>query len=409
MGLFDMSLINKMLQDLEGRRSENEVLGTMEGQIRAAPERRQVHVAWWVVLGLTLILTGVISWLWGYRTAPVVMTEHSPQLALKLAPAIQMPQAIAQEAQAPEQKNSSASITAESSSPITSESDIAKMPNAAMDTQAKSEAAIVVERPVSAQMPTPPATPPAPVVPAVPAKEPAMVPVKTIDPSIVSQAKSATMDRQVRRPGKATAFDIPANVAKQMKEITPQQRAEEEYRRATTLLGQGRNREAIAALEKSLQLDSQHSVARQTLAGLLLEEKRQDDAINILQDGLKGDKNYPALAMMLARLQVDKGDLHPAVGTLQQTLPHAMDRADYQAFLAALLQREGRHKEAIEHYMVALRKSPQNGLWWMGIAISMQADNRLADARDAFGRAKASNSLSPELAAFVDNKLSQLR
>lgn len=406
-----MSLINKMLQDLEGRRSENEVLGAMEGQIRAAPEKRQIHVAWWIVLGLTLILTGVISWLWGYRTAPVAAAEHAPQLALKLAPAIQMPQVPARQMQVPETDRTG--LNAESSSSITGESGIAKTPNAIASTPAKREAAIIAEQPVPVQAPA--ASAPisvqvsAPVAPPVPSREPSAAQAKATEPVLVPPAKSATAERQVQKFEKETAFDIPANVAKQMKEITPQQRAEEEYRRATALLGQGRNRDATAALEKSLQLDPQHSVARQTLAGLLLEDKRHDDAIGILQDGLKADKNYPALAMMLARLQVDKGDLRPAVETLQHTLPHAIDRADYQAFLAALLQREGRHKEAIEHYFVALRKSPQNGLWWMGIAISMQADNRVGDARDAFGRAKASSSLSPELIAFIDKKLSQLR
>jgi MSHA biogenesis protein MshN len=112
---------------------------------------------------------------------------------------------------------------------------------------------------------------------------------------------------------------------------------------------------------------------------------------------------------MLARLQVEKGELKPAIDTLQRTLQSAGDRADYQAFLAALYQRDGRHKEAVDMYVAALRKAPQNGLWWMGMGISLQADNRLQEARDAFGRARAANSLSPELLAFVEQKLAQLR
>ena len=51
---------------------------------------------------------------------------------------------------------------------------------------------------------------------------------------------------------------------------------------------------------------------------------------------------------------------------------------------------------------------PQAGVWWMGLGISLEADGRGAEARDALQRAKATGTLSPELAAFVEQKLRQL-
>ena len=45
----------------------------------------------------------------------------------------------------------------------------------------------------------------------------------------------------------------------------------------------------------------------------------------------------------------------------------------------------------------------------MGLGISLQAENRTADAHEAFARAKATNTLTPELQAFVEQKLQQLR
>jgi MSHA biogenesis protein MshN len=141
---------------------------------------------------------------------------------------------------------------------------------------------------------------------------------------------------------------------------------------------------------------------------LLVEGKRQDEAIRRLQEGLELDARQAGLAMILARLQIEKNDVKAAVDTLQRTLPYAGERGDYLAFLAALEQRQGRHKDAIEHYLGALKGAPQNAVWWMGIGISLQADNRLAEARDAFGHAKAANTLSPKLQAFVDQKLAQL-
>ena len=151
---------------------------------------------------------------------------------------------------------------------------------------------------------------------------------------------------------------MPALINKQVKDLSPQQRAENDYRKAATLIQQGRAAEAIGVLEQALQLDPRHAAARQTLVGILLENQRQGEAVRKLREGLNLDPNQPGLAMILARQLVEQGELQSAVDALRSTLPYALERADYQAFLAALLQRQANHKEAIEHYLAALRKSP---------------------------------------------------
>jgi MSHA biogenesis protein MshN len=192
-------------------------------------------------------------------------------------------------------------------------------------------------------------------------------------------------------------------------ESTPQQQSETEYRKAVALMHQGRADEAIAGMESALRLDARNAAARQSLASLLLDQKRIDAAAARLEEGLQVDPSQHGLALILARIQVEKGNLAAAEQTLRRTLPHANERADYQAFLAAVLQREGLHAKAVEHYGLALQRSPQQGVWWMGMGISLQADNRNKEAFEAFSRAKASNTLSAELVSFVDQKLSQLK
>jgi MSHA biogenesis protein MshN len=196
-----------------------------------------------------------------------------------------------------------------------------------------------------------------------------------------------------------------AGAAQGREEAVPQ-RAEGEYRRALASLQDGRMLDAVAALEQALRLDPAHDAARQTLVGLLIEAKRTDEAIRHLQAGLALDARQPALAMLLARLQIERGG--SGIDTLIRTLPYAGTNADYHAFLAGALQREQRHREAAEQYQAALRAAPGNGVWWMGLGMSLQAEKRNGEALEAFQRARASGSLSAELLAFVERRLQQL-
>lgn len=190
---------------------------------------------------------------------------------------------------------------------------------------------------------------------------------------------------------------------------TQPERAENEFRKATALLNQGRVAEAIDGYKAALQQDAAHAAARQTLVGLLLENRRIDEAQQFLQEGLSLDPNRSAYAMLLARIQVERGDLQGAHDLLQQHAGAAAGDADYHAFDAALLQRLGRHKEAVAGYQAALKLAPRAGLWWMGLGISLQSDNRGAEALDAFRRAKSAGGLSPDLLAFVDRRMKQLQ
>jgi len=369
-----MSLINQMLQDLELRSSGNLIGGGMQQQVRAVPDRRGVHPAWWLVLLLTLVLVGVVLWFW-LRPAPPAAT---PPFALKIAsdlsalpsPAAQAPIQLDQEIPPATVPAAKPDIAPASIAPTeASHSDIAANNTKKADNPNSPEPKLEL----------------APIL-----KSPAAV------------VKAPASDTVSEEPVKAV------KLTKQVKELTPQQLAENDYRQAGIAVQLGRSADAITDLEQALQLDPQHAAARQMLVGVLLQEKRTDEAMRKAQEGLSLDPAQFGLAMILARVQVEQNDLKSALATLEHGLPYALDRADYQAFLAALLQRDKRNKEAIDHYVVALGKSPQNGVWWMGLGISLQAENRLPEAKEAFRRAKTSNTLTPELLAYVNQKIVQL-
>ncbi|MFB9245143.1 tetratricopeptide repeat protein [Massilia antarctica] len=182
--------------------------------------------------------------------------------------------------------------------------------------------------------------------------------------------------------------------------------AEGAYRRALASLQEGRIAEAVAQLEQALGIDARHEAARQTLVGILIEQRRTDEAMRLLQAGLALDTRQPAMAMLLARLQIDSGG--SGVATLMASLPAAVGNGEYHAFLAGALQRERRHQEAVEQYQAALRGTPDNAVWSMGLGISLEAEKRLPEALAAFQRARAAGTLSPELQGFVERKVGAL-
>ena len=198
-------------------------------------------------------------------------------------------------------------------------------------------------------------------------------------------------------------------IQKQVRQPSSRDLAEDEYRKATALLHQGRFAEAQQGFEAVLNLYPGYHGARQALVGLLVEAKKLPEAERVLQEGLAQAPAQIGFAMALARLQVDRGDVAQAADTLRKGLNYAQGNADYAAFFAALLQRQGRHEEAIEQFQAALRAKPASGVWWLGLAISLQAANRSADAQDAYRRARAANNLSPELSAFAEQRLKQLQ
>jgi MSHA biogenesis protein MshN len=234
--------------------------------------------------------------------------------------------------------------------------------------------------------------------------------VKPAAPALA--ALEAQASSPAEKPGTAAPAakaQGPASIDKQMRVAMPAERAEMQFRNATALLNQGRVAEAIDGYKTTLLLDSGHLAARQALVGLLLENKRVDEAQQFLQEGLNLSPERSNYAMLLARIQVERGDLQGAHELLDRHAAGAANSADYHAFDAAVLQRLGRHKEAVAGYQAALRLAPRAGLWWMGLGISLQADNRGAEALDAFRRARSAGGISPELLSFVDQRVKQLQ
>lgn len=353
-----------MLQDLDARANAAGEASDLIAKPAAARDARPSRVKLAAgALGIVVVAAGsVLAWRYWHRPA--------------LAPAPQIMLA----------KRASAPVPAPVAAPVPA-------PVAAPVAQPAEPAAPAAGAPASAR---PKARVERPAKPAHAAKPAARTSAKdgnrrTARPAAKGAAPAKTVT--ISRPAPPPAAD------------TAVQRADAAYRRALERLREGWVTEAMAEMEQALQANPRHDAARQTLVRLLMENGRTDDAMRQLQTALAADPRQPALAMLLARLQIERGG--SGIETLTRTLPYASGNGDYHAFLAGALQRQGRNHEAAAQYQAALRSAPQNGVWWMGLGISLQADKRDGEALDAFQRAKA-NGVSQELQSFVDRKIQQL-
>ena len=406
-----MSLINQVLNDLEKRGVNALPAGA---PIRAVPvQRNRLRMAWLVVALLALAFMAARFWL--SRSQPKMAAAVSVMQAPATRP-VPAPQAESQPVAAAVQETRPQDSAAEESGQkaggevagpgmrMSFELSSIPLPSSlrAKPVDAASEQHAVSGNPASPPMAAAPASD-TPKVRSGPHAAKSKAPATALAPDGTTSHSTRLANDASQVAGYAA---IPmGGVGKQ---VSVQQQADNEFRKAAGLMQQGLADEAMAGYKAALRLDAGHDEARQALVGLLLENKRSADAETVLQDGLAHNPKHSGFAMLLARLQVERDALPLALDTLQKTLPYADQQPDYQAFVAALLQRQDRHKEAITHYQIALQLAPNSGVWRMGLGISLQALQRNEEARDAFKRAIESGNLNAELQAFVRQRLKDL-
>ena len=386
-----MSLNNQMLQDLDARKAAQGAASGVPNDVRPLPRPQASRLP--VFLGFFVVLI----------LAAGAYLAYTSRMAASVAPPDSPPKSVAIEPPAPAPLTPEPSVVVAPAAPpvieaspvdqAINESELQVLDGSlrmadvlALPIEKKGDSKAIRPSPVSAR---------AVISEAPPAKEHSKAEGLERAPVPASHETAQAADKSTKPPliEKTAALG------------SPRERAEAEYRKAITAVNLGRMDEALAGLRNALQQDSLHHAARQLLVQLLLEAKRLDEAIQVLQDGVQTQPAQIGWAMSLARMQVDRGDLPAAWQTLNFSQPAAMGSADYQGFSGHVLQRLGRHKEAIERYLAAARLSPGDGRWWLGLGLSLDAEGRASDAREAFQKARLSGTLTAELATLVDQKL----
>ena len=359
-----MSLINRMLSDLEERRGGNlrNVDHAIDG-LRATPvptTRRKKRIPP-ATLAAGLLITGLTA------LCAYLLVSRPPAIPVAQAPAASVVPGAEQ-------------ATAVQAQPAPATPAVAVTPQAVLITDTATPAA----QPVAAT--APPAVPPQAVeTPAAPAPPPRKAALPEPEPEAAPTqprsrqrmlSKASTEEQQ--EPLVETARSAPARP-----ERPP---AESSFHIA----------EAAPA-----------SATDEALA--LLEQGDTAGAEALLREGLENAPGDSAMARVLGHILLARNDARGAVQVLRPAAPIAASDPEYNALLAAAEQRSGAHAQAIRRYRGLLEQNPDNGAWLVGLGISLQATGEAKAAADAFLRALADPALPAPLHTFAMQQSTQVR
>ena len=255
---------------------------------------------------------------------------------------------------------------------------------------------------------TKPAPAPEPVAqspaPAAPSNEPLRLETELKTPPPEPEATAAaTPEKPTAPPATKRPEKQQAKASVAPRNGTRASSADAHFRRAKLFLNDARLGEAEEEFEAALQADPRHTAARQAYVSLLLEQQRVSTARGLLQDTLANDPTQAPFALALARIHAMARDYTTALAVLDRAGPVGRS-AEFQAYRGTMLQRLGRHQEALEAFQGAVRDDAAPATAWIGYAMSLEALGRRSDAAQAYRRALTMGPIAAEARDYAESR-----
>ncbi|MEK7206837.1 MAG: tetratricopeptide repeat protein, partial [Pseudomonadota bacterium] len=327
-----MSLINKMLQDLESRKDtpapvipeKSAYDGLRSVKISAARSSGR-----WPIMVLALLAVAVSSvFAWKQWGSDLSLERGHARASKAQATATR-------KASKPVERVSAETPAATGTAPAP----LAEVSTSAPGSTGSGEPSNVAAKSVAAPVAAEPAkeepkvnevssTLATHVAPSGPSPKRSTTSVKKPRVKAVASAKTAP---RIASAGEEAESDA-ARVDKKITPLTPEQQAESGYRQAANLLQQGRKTDAEQNLRSALAAHPGHIKARELLAGLELQNGRWREAQQDLEQGLAKVPAYYPFAQLLARVYVEHGSDQKALAVMESSRQAGASNADFMAF-----------------------------------------------------------------------------
>jgi MSHA biogenesis protein MshN len=109
----------------------------------------------------------------------------------------------------------------------------------------------------------------------------------------------------------------------------------------------------------------------------------------------------PSLVRELVRMELAEGRVLRVLDMLTRLEPALSEQADLWAVRGNAAQRLARHQESVHAYLKALELRPDEPRWMLGAAVSLAALGRLEAAAEQVEKARAVGTVSPEILTYL--------
>lgn len=224
-----------------------------------------------------------------------------------------------------------------------------------------------------------------------------------IQPQPVDEYKPTPKPEPIAEPVQAVGKMAVTEV-----KLTPAQLAQKQLIMATDADKRADWSKAIEHYSKALNLDPSLHEARKQLAALHYGQGQLSDAAQVLQQGWLLYPQEFEFTLLLARVQQAMGDTASALTSLAN-IPdsHVLARQKWLA-QSDLAQKQGQFTLAEQAYRQLLQLEPQQGKWWMGLGYALDSQQQFAQASQAYRSALSHPGLSMQATAFIEQRLNQL-
>jgi len=165
---------------------------------------------------------------------------------------------------------------------------------------------------------------------------------------------------------------------------------------------------ALKDLNNLLALEPRNASARKRLSSLEFAQGNPKRAAFLLDQGIKLSPNDSSMRLMLARLLFRENRNAQALAILNEHPKNVIADNDLLSFRAALAEKQKDYATSLQDYAVLLQRQPGNARWMLGLAISQDKQKMIKEAVVTYKKVKSSNQLSAQVVSFVDGRLAAL-